>query len=153
MNQNKFTNALLDWSAVFARRTIHDFLAFTHEHDISMPQVNVLMTLYYRGPTSIRTMRQELYGTRAAATQLVDKLVQLGLVKRSEAPDDRRLKLLTLTEPGRKLIEQGIAARRQWLSQLSASFTPEDQEVFASVLARLSQEARALEMREEQKGG
>ncbi len=145
MKQNNFTQAMQEWSGVFARRTIHDFMGFTHEYGISMPQINVLMRLYYRGPTSILAVRQELYGSRAAATQLVDKLVQMGLVERSEAPEDRRVKLIRLTEKGREMVEQGIAARRHWMTDLADRLSSEDQQQYAEMLARLSQIASELE--------
>ncbi len=149
MNENKFLAAMQEWSGVFARRTIHDFMGFTHENNISWPQVNVLMRLYYRGPTSILAVRQELYGSRSAASQLIDKLVQLGLVERNEDSSDRRVKNIHLTDAGRRLVEQGIAARRRWLAELAQAFDLQEQEQYAAMLARLSHEAQALETREE----
>jgi DNA-binding MarR family transcriptional regulator len=149
MNQDKFLQAMQEWSSVFARRTIHDFMAFAHEHGVSMSQITVLLRLYYRGPTSILAVRQELYGSRAAASQLIDKLVQMGLVERSESTEDRRVKVIRLTDLGQRLVADGITARRQWLITLKTAFSQEEQEQFAIVLSRLSQEALAIEASEE----
>jgi DNA-binding MarR family transcriptional regulator len=145
MTENSFVKSLQQWSGVFARRTIHDFLAFAHEFDVSMPQIEVLMRLYYQGPASILAVRQDLYGSRAAATQMIDKLVQMGLVERSEDPDDRRVKRIRLTDQGRELVAQGIAARRHWLVDLAEALTPEEQDLFAGMLDRLTQAAMGLE--------
>jgi DNA-binding MarR family transcriptional regulator len=150
MNDNKFLIALQEWAGVFGRRTIHDFMAFAHEYGISLAQISVLMRLYYRGPSSILEARQELYGSRAAATQMVDKLVQLGLIERSEDTDDRRVKQIRLTELGRTTVERGIAARRQWMAELVEGFDPAEQEVLAAALARMSRVAKQQdEQREE----
>jgi DNA-binding MarR family transcriptional regulator len=113
-----------------------------------MTQISVLMRLYYRGPASILSVRQELYGSRAAASQLVDKLVLMGLVERSEDAEDRRVKNICLTMDGRHMVEQGITARRRWLADLAQEITPQEQEQFAGVLTRLSQAANQLDRRE-----
>ena len=138
------------WFGVFARLTMRDFLAWTHKYGVSMPQISVLMRLYYRGPTSILVVRQELYGSRGTASQLVDKLVQMNLVERSEDTEDRRVKNLRLTEEGRRMVEQSITARRRWLADLGGEFSPQEQEQFAGMLARLSQAANQPDRREEQ---
>jgi DNA-binding MarR family transcriptional regulator len=149
MNQNMFSNALQEWAGVFARRTIHDFMAFAHQYGLSMPHITVLMRLYYRGPASILAVRQDLYGSRASASQLVDKLVQMNLIERSEAPEDRRVKRIRLTDQGHAVVEQGIAARREWLGGLAQSFTEEEQVQFAAMLTRITRAAIDLEARDE----
>jgi predicted transcriptional regulator len=55
--------------------------------------------------------------TPAAASQLVDKLVQSGLIVREEDPSDRRAKLLDLTEKG-ELVQQGHEERYRWVDEL-----------------------------------
>lgn len=143
MKLNKLYTALQDWSSIFGQRTMHDFMAFAHEYGLSMPQITVLMRLYYRGPSSILAVRQDLYGSRAAATQLVDRLVQMGLVERSENAEDRRVKRLRLTEAGRVTVEQGIAARRRWMVDLSQAFDEHEQSTIAAALTRLIDAANA----------
>jgi MarR family transcriptional regulator, organic hydroperoxide resistance regulator len=150
MNENKLLRAMQEWAGVFGRRTIHDFMAFAHEYGISLAQISVLMRLYYRGPSSILEIRQELYGSRAAATQMVDKLVQLGLIERSEDEDDRRVKQIILTEQGRVTVERGIAARRQWMAELVEAFDADEQKVLAFALAELSRTAKEQEERGEE---
>lgn len=144
-NSSDFNLILQEWSVLFARRSIHDFLQFAHQHNLSMPQINVLLRLYHRGPATIASLREDLYGSRAAATQLIDDLVRSGLVERAEAEQDRRLKMVSLTAEGRVLVEKGIAARRQWLEQLSAAFSPEQQAQIREVLSLMVSAAQKLE--------
>lgn len=145
MNDNEFSDILLQWSVLFARRSIHDFLGFAHRQNLSMPQINLLMSLYYRGPSSLADLRQEMYGTPAAASQMIDRLVENKLVVRVESPEDRRLKIISLTEEGKALVEQGIAARRKWLQELADSFSPQQKEQFKGMLSAMIESALALE--------
>lgn len=145
MKDNEFSNILQQWAVIFARRSIHDFLRFAHEQNLSMPQVNLLMSLYYRGPSSLAVLRQEMYGTPAAASQLVDRLVENNLVERVESAEDRRLKIISLTPQGKALVERGITARRKWLQELADSFTPEQKEQFQGMLSEMIDSALALE--------
>jgi DNA-binding MarR family transcriptional regulator len=46
----------------------------------------------------------------AAVTNAIGKLEQRGLVERSMSPDDRRVVLATITDPGRALVDEATAA-------------------------------------------
>ena len=46
----------------------------------------------------------------AAVTNAIGKLEQRGLVQRSMSPDDRRVVLASITDPGRALVEEATAA-------------------------------------------
>ncbi len=86
-----------------------------------MPQFMILMHTHYREPCGITDLSEKMDISTAAASQLVDKLVQAGLLVRAEDPHDRRAKLVALTPKGRQLIEQGIQERYRWVEQLEAN--------------------------------
>ncbi len=144
-NPAEFNQTLQEWIAIFARRSIHDFLMFAHQNDLNMMQINILLTLHYRGPATLAALRQEMYGSRAAATQTIDGLVRSGWVERTEAESDRRLKMISLTAEGRSLVERGIAARRKWLGQLSEAFTPQQRAEIGGMLRTMIDAALAME--------
>jgi len=73
-----------------------------------MPQFSVMMQLHHRGNCAIGDISERFDITNAAASQLVDKLVQSGFIKREEDPQDRRAKMLNLTDKGKDLIQRGI---------------------------------------------
>ena len=83
--------------------------------------------------------------TNAAASQSIDRLVNLGLIKRTEDPEDRRAKQLALTPSGQALIEKGIEARSQWIEDLTEAFTPAQQDMIIAVLTLLTEAARKTE--------
>jgi DNA-binding MarR family transcriptional regulator len=76
---------------------------------------------------------------------MINRLVQLELLQRSEDPLDRRNKSLALTDKGYALIGKSIEARRRWLQNLTNTLTPDQQEAIASALTTLTQAAQTLE--------
>ncbi|MER5640414.1 MarR family transcriptional regulator [Kitasatospora sp. NPDC002227] len=53
------------------------------------------------GPLTMRELAARLASDKAYTTLIVDDLVERGLVARTVHPDDRRYKLVTLTDTGR----------------------------------------------------
>ena len=83
--------------------------------------------------------------TPAAASQLVDKLVQNGFIVREEDPKDRRAKMLNLTDKGRDLVQQGIEERYRWMDQLSGRLTEAERIQISEALDILTRVASDLE--------
>jgi len=143
----QFGEAVREWAEVFGRRSMREALRFWRESELTMPQVSTLMRLHHEGACGISEVGSHLGVTNAAASQMVEKLVQQGLLERAEDPRDRRAKQLTLTPKGRALIQTGLEARRRWLEELSTALTPEQQKAVIAVLPYLTQAARELEPR------
>ncbi len=153
-NSSDFNTVLQRWATIYARRSIQDMMKFAHQTNLNMPQISIMMRLHYRGPATINDLRKELYGSRAAATQMIDSLVRAGLVERAEAEEDRRKKLVSLTAAGKNLVEQSMAARHQWIEDLGNSLNPEERALTGQVFQKMIQAALELETRgDEERGG
>lgn len=137
--------ALREWAEVFMRRSMRDFIQFIKESGLSTTQLNTLMRLYYRGDCPISEISDHLGITNAATSQMVQRLVEQGLLDRTEDPTDRRVKQLTLTAEGCALIEQGIEARRRWLEDLTIALSAEEQANIVATLTNLTNAARRLD--------
>jgi DNA-binding MarR family transcriptional regulator len=118
---------------------------FAKSTGLSMPQFGILMQLHYRGNCGISGISDRFDITSAAASQLVDKLVQSGLIHREEDPQDRRAKLLNLTDKGRELIQQGVDERYRWVNQLAGKLTAEERTKVTEALNIMTQAAKELE--------
>jgi DNA-binding MarR family transcriptional regulator len=136
------TEVIREWSEVFMHRSMRDFRKFMDKTGLSFSQINILMRLLHGGNAGISEIGDQLGVTNAAASQAVDRMVQLDLIKRTEDPDDRRAKRLALTHKGRVLIEQGIVVRSQWVEGLTDALTPEQQRMIISALTLLTAAAR-----------
>ncbi|MGB8214366.1 MAG: MarR family transcriptional regulator [Anaerolineales bacterium] len=141
----ELTQVIHAWSEIFMRRSGRDFKRFMDETDLSFSQISVLMRLMHGGNRGVSEIGGQLGVTNAAASQAVDRLVHMGLIERTEDPDDRRAKKLALTPEGRILIEKGIEARSQWVEGLTDALTPEQQSLIISALTLLTTAAQATE--------
>jgi DNA-binding MarR family transcriptional regulator len=92
------------------------------ELDLSMAQLKTLMTLYDAGELPIGQIAEALGVGQPTASHLVDRLVQGGLVLRTEDPLDRRRTLAELSPQGVELIERlrevRIESIQRWLARL-----------------------------------
>jgi DNA-binding MarR family transcriptional regulator len=105
--------------------------------NMSMAQVKVLMTLSFKGPTAISKLAEAMSISHPTASQLVDRLVQAGLVERVEQATDRRFTLARLTEAGEQLAQRLWQGRMGHLHYCLAQLDEQD-------LAALRQGLRAL---------
>ena len=137
--------------------TIRQFLDFAMHHSLrerahfakatglSMQQFGILIQLHFRGVCGLSEVSERFEITPAAASQLVDKLVQSGLVRREEDPHDRRAKCLNLTEKGEALMQQSIDQRYRWVDELAGKLTAEERAKVSEALSILTQTAQELE--------
>jgi len=70
---------------------------------ITPSQINALLVLYYHDNLTMGKLSQEIYLAESAATRLINRLVNLNLVKRRGDENDRRVVRVTLTSYGRQL--------------------------------------------------
>jgi DNA-binding MarR family transcriptional regulator len=112
---------------------------------ISMPQLGILMQLHFRENCGISDISDRFHITNAAASQLAEKLVQSGLIRREEDPHDRRAKLLNLTHKAKELIQQSLEERYRWVDALAAKLTPDERAKVAEALNIMTQAAKELE--------
>ncbi len=141
----QFTLVLRDWAEIFMHRSMRDFKRFMDEFGLSASQLNTLMRLYHGGKCGVGDIGDQLGVTDAAASQMVDRMVQQGLFIRAEDSSDRRMRKVDLTDKARELVEAGIEARRRWLEDLTATLTPKEQELIIHALVLLTDAARKLE--------
>jgi DNA-binding MarR family transcriptional regulator len=125
--------------------TMHERVHFAKAIGLSMPQLGVLLQLHYRGNCGVSDIGDRFDITNAAASQLVDKLVQSKLIQREEDPHDRRAKLLNLTKKAKELMQRNVEERYRWVNKLAEKLTPEESAKIVEALNILTQAAKELE--------
>src|SRR5690349_2764947 len=145
-------------SAPQLNKTIRQFMDVAMQHSLqerahlakqsglSMPQFGILMQIHYRGNCGISDISNRFDITSAAASQLVDKLVQSGLVQREEDPHDRRAKLLNLTEKAKEMIRHGTEGRYRWVEDVSQKLSAQEREQVNAALDIMTRALKELEM-------
>ncbi len=144
MSHTDLTTMVLDWSTTFIRLSLHDFNRYTRGVGLSLAQMTVLMHLYYQGPGEVTNFCEMMQLSPAGASQMIERMVQQGVVQRTETPGDRRVRLVSLTEQGRQVVEESIAARQSWVEQLVAGLSAEEGEQVAKALGILNEHAGKL---------
>ncbi len=142
----KFSQTLRAWMDAFMHRSMRGWNHFAKSTGLSMPQFSILMQLHHKGPCGMSEVSERFDISAAAASQLVDKLVQSGHLERAEDPSDRRAKLLTLSAKGSELIQQGIEERYRWMDDLADTLSAEDQKKVSEALTLLTNAAKEMEI-------
>lgn len=144
----QFSQSLREWMDTFFHRSMHDSARFVKASGFSMPQFFLLMQVHRHENCGISDLSEHLEITNAATSQLVDKLVQAGLLERAEDPHDRRAKQVSLSPAGQAFIEKAIAERSRWVDGLSAVLNPDEQQKIAEALEMLTEAVRKMEVPE-----
>lgn len=145
-NKIQFSQTLRAWMDAFMHRSMRGWSHFAKSTGLSMPQFSILMQLHHKGPCGMSAIGERFDISAAAASQLVEKLVQAGYLERAEDPTDRRAKLLTLSAKGSELIKQGIEERYRWMDDLAATLSAEDQKKVSEALILLTNAAKEMEI-------
>jgi len=102
--------------------------------DITVAQLRVLLVLYTGGPSRMSSIASSIGIAISTATSIVDNLVKKGLVIRSDAPEDRRLVICTLSSEGQALINRLWMLSRGQIEKLLQGLTLEQLRKTAEVL-------------------
>ncbi len=145
MLSNHDTSKLIrDWVESIAMRSLREMSSYVRATGLSWPQFGVLMLLYHGGVCGVTRLGQRMEISGAGASQLIERLVQAGLVQRSENPDDRRARVIALSDKGCELVEQGISQRYQWLDKLVAGLDDERRQAVLAALPLLMDAEHSL---------
>ncbi len=120
---------------------MEDFNRYTHSVGLSMIHMTVLLHLYYHGDCEVTRFCEPLQVTPAGASQMIERMSQRGLVTRLKHPGDRRIRLVALTDFGRQVVVDSIAAREIWLAQMVVHLPAEDRQLIINALRLLNQHA------------
>lgn len=101
-----------------------------HQNHITHSQWFVLTIIQHFKKLSIKDIAEKMEMSSSAATQLVDGLVQTGLVIRQEDPKDRRLVKLELSPKGRKHLATTKKKRIAEMAEIFDALTDKELEEF-----------------------
>jgi DNA-binding MarR family transcriptional regulator len=134
MITDPFVTTLQEWMEISMRHSMRHFLRFARESGLSMSHFGAIFHIHRMGSCGVTEMGEHLGVTSAAASQMLDRLVEQGLVMRTEDPADRRVKRIELTEKGQQVFDEGIQARQSWMDDLSRVLTENEKQTIASAL-------------------
>jgi DNA-binding MarR family transcriptional regulator len=143
---NSLESTLREWFGIFRRSMIRGLFLYARDQGLSMAQMGALFHILQKGECGVSDIGSELGVTNSAASQMLERLVQLKLITRSENPDDRRVKQIVLTDRGRQILQESSKANQVWLGNLVQTMTDEEQEQVSQALQKLIEKAHQVEI-------
>lgn len=106
-------------------------------NELTLPQALVLRTLLRHGQCTLKHLAESISVTSATATGIVDRLVDRRLVLRARSHTDRREVSITLSAPGRRLVDGMLDEFARALEPLFEGWSQRDMQTLAGLLRRL----------------
>ena len=108
-------------------------------HDLTSSQVAAVLRLETDGPATVSSLARAEGMRPQSMSAVIAALEEMGFVAGAADPNDGRKTLLSLTKACRRSIEDGRAARQDWLAQaIQRKLSPPEQKRVSSVLHLLS---------------
>jgi len=134
-------------AALFIRAThaIHSqgmgkSLSVMNDSGLTFTQLIALHLLRQRGPHSVGEIASHTKLSKAATSHLVERLVQMGMVRREEHEGDRRKKRVAVSNKGNALLDRINTARTTGLLKAFSSLSGAARGALARALVQVMQE-------------
>jgi len=143
MKDNAELGQLLE---AFVNRVSHPrgrVLTFLAASSVTVSQtilLNFAFTLHGSTPSSLASLMNM---SLTSVSEMVERLVRLGLAKRAEDPNDRRRKTIEITEKGRTLLMRLKAVRSAEFTAGTASLSDTTRQRLSEVLSQALKELDA----------
>jgi len=127
----------------FVNRVSHlqgNTLAVLTDESVTLQQVLLLRRLQQAGRSTSSGLAELMRMSPPAVSQMIDRLFGLDLVTRVEAPEDRRRKMIAVTNKARQLLERIRRARAAEYAAGVGGLSPKLRGELAGVLRRALQE-------------
>lgn len=111
------------------------------EGRVTLPQLRVLMLVATRGGLNLGALAQEMGVHPSNASRACDRLVESGLLSRTESTLDRRNLMLELTSDGHALIDELIDHRRTAIATILGQMPEARRRTLASAMLSFAQAA------------
>jgi len=124
-----------------ASKYLHAGLAETGIDDTDF---RILEALLNKGPLPVNTIGPKVFLTPGSISTAVDRLVARGLVNRIESPEDRRIRLVSLTAKGKALISPIFRKHATEIKKVFADASPKELRALEATLKKIGKRAESL---------
>jgi len=109
------------------------------QNDLTPSQISVVLRLEKDGPATVSSLARTEGMRPQSMSAVVTPLQESGLVRGAPDPSDGRQTLMSLTPKCLKLLQEGRAARQDWLTtRISQKLSVQEQEKLQAALALLT---------------
>jgi DNA-binding MarR family transcriptional regulator len=140
---DRFFAVIHEWMEMAMHRSMRGHMHYAREKGLSRSMIGTLFYLSHRHHTGVNDLSEHLGVSSAAASQMLERLVEEGLIQRIEDPEDRRMKKITLTDSGYQVMKESVSARINWFKALIEEFSDEEKKQIGSALELMIDKARS----------
>ncbi|MFD1954886.1 MarR family winged helix-turn-helix transcriptional regulator [Paenibacillus thailandensis] len=108
-----------------------------NEYNLTLPQFKMLYILDKSGPQSVSQLAEAMTITPAAITGISDKLLAEGFVLRERGETDRRVVYITLTDSGKRVLDQVYESQKEALNTFFHLLPEEDIQHLKRIFGRM----------------
>jgi MarR family 2-MHQ and catechol resistance regulon transcriptional repressor len=108
------------------------------EGGLTPSQFGVLEALYHKGDLRIGEIIEKILSTGGNMTVVIDNLEKSGMVKRYQDPNDRRASIISITEKGRRKIEEIFPIHLEELNNALINLSLEEKKILINLLKKLN---------------
>jgi DNA-binding MarR family transcriptional regulator len=137
--QNEFLKTVENWAKLYFFQSLTDFFQYLKHSELSLLQAYALTYLFFKGPIKISDLCEHMMVSPGAASQMVDRLEKLDMVKRIADPEDRRVRKVLVLEKGERFVQDNFVYSQSWLSEIPTNITPEQETQITTILSILIQ--------------
>jgi MarR family transcriptional regulator, 2-MHQ and catechol-resistance regulon repressor len=120
------------------------------EAGLGLTDFAALEALFHKGPLTITEIQHKVLLASGSMTAAVDRLEKKGLITRRAAPDDRRAKVLHLTEEGRRIVATAFRHHAAELEAAMAVLSKSEKLQLHALLKKLGIFAAGLDVKTSQ---
>src|SRR4029077_4785687 len=117
------------------------------ETGIDDTDFRILEVLLNKGPSPVNTIGPKVHLTPGSISTAVDRLVERDLVSRVESPEDRRIRVVSLTTKGKELITPIFRKHAGEIKNVFASASPKELRALEVTLKKVGKRAESLSSR------
>ena len=105
----------------------------------SLTESRVLYEISHMEECTAKKIRENIVIDEGYLSRIIDKFIQQGLVKKSPAPQDRRLHIIMLTEKGRREFQKLNENSNQSISQLIEKLSGQETAELVGMMERIQE--------------
>jgi MarR family 2-MHQ and catechol resistance regulon transcriptional repressor len=114
------------------------------ETGIDDTDFRILEVLLNKGPLPVNTIGPKVNLTPGSISTAVDRLVERDLVSRIESPEDRRVRVVSLTPKGKELIAPIFRKHAAEIKKVFADASPRELRALEATLKKMGKRAESL---------
>jgi MarR family 2-MHQ and catechol resistance regulon transcriptional repressor len=133
----------LVWGKAFQAASKYLFAGLA-ETGIDDTDFRILEVLLNKGPLPVNTIGPKVYLTPGSISVAIDRLLDRGLVSRVESPEDRRVRIVSLTSKGKELIAPVFRKHAAEIRKVFADASPKEVRSLETILKKIGKRADRL---------